>query len=140
MVMLRGNFRIARNCRGAAVIELALALPILVLLLFGIVTYGSWLALNHAVQQGANEAVRAAIAGLGPDERTRLARAAAERVLDRGYAVRPEQLSVAVADDGAIVTVALTYDAASNPLLSLPLIPLPSHTIERRAAARLAGI
>ncbi len=136
----RGIRSIGRDRRGAAVVELALALPILVLLLFGIVTYGSWIALHHAVQQGANEAVRAAIAGLSPDERVSLAREAAERTLDRGYAVRPEQLTVSVADDGAMLTVAVSYDAARNPLLSLPLIPLPSPTIERRATARLAGL
>lgn len=132
--------RILTNHRGTAVVELALALPILVLLLFGIVTYGSWIALNHAVQQGANEGARAAIAGLDADERIALARSAAERALDRGYAVKPDQLTVSVDDDGVMITVDVRYDAARNPLLSLPLIPLPSPQIERRAAARLAGL
>lgn len=135
-----GGRGIVHDRRGAAVIELALALPILLLLLFGIVTYGSWIALHHAVQQGANEAARAVIAGLDPDERVALARAAAERTMSRGYAVPPEQLTIAVADDGAVVTVGVAYDASRNPLLSLPLIPLPSKRIERRATIRLGGL
>jgi len=47
----------------------SLALPILIMLLFGIVTYGAWFMAAHSLQQAANDAVRAALAGIDAEER-----------------------------------------------------------------------
>ena len=129
-----------RDRRGVALIEMALALPILVTLLFGIVTYGSWIALAHAVQQSANEGARASLAGLTQAERATLAQDTAYKMLKRSYAIDPQTVSVIVQDDGDTLVLDVAYDASHNPLLSLPMIPLPSTTITRRTAIKLSGL
>lgn len=140
-IRTRGKpWRIWRDRRGVALIEMALALPVLVLLLFGIVTYGSWIALAHAVQQSANEGARASLAGLTQAERALLAQETAYTMLDRSYGVDRRNLSVTIQDDGDTLIVDIAYDASRNPLLSLPMIPLPSTTITRRTAVKLAGL
>lgn len=132
--------RLRGDVRGVALIEMALVLPILVTLLFGIVTYGSWIALAHAVQQSANEGARASLAGLTQAERATLAQDTAVRMLNRSYGVERRNIAVTVQDDGDTLTLAIAYDASRNPLLSLPMVPLPSTTIERRTAVKLGGL
>ena len=117
-----------------------MVLPVLILFLFTIVTYGSWLALAHAVQQSANEAARAAIAGLSQDERAGIARDAAETVLRRSYQVARERVTVAVQDDGGAIAVTVAYDASDNAMLSLPLVPRPPATIVRTSAIGLSRL
>lgn len=129
--------RLRCDVRAAALVELAFALPVLVLLLFAILTYGSWLALAHAVQQSANEAARAAIPGLTPTERAALARTSAEDALRRSYRVAPADLTIAVQDDGSALSVTVAYDASRNALLALPLVPHPPSMIARSAAVEL---
>jgi TadE-like protein len=55
----RGRTRCRRGERGAALIELAIALPILVLLVFGVVefgvTYNDYISLRDGVRQAARE-------------------------------------------------------------------------------------
>lgn len=125
---------------GAAIVEMAITLPIMLLLLCGIVTYGSWIALAHAVQQSANEGARASLSGLSQAERASLATSSAQATMARTYHVAANDVLVTVSDDGATLSVDVAYDASRNPLLSLPLIPLPAKVIERRTAVRLAGL
>jgi Flp pilus assembly protein TadG len=132
--------RLWRDRRGVAVIEMALALPLLVTFLFGIVTYGSWIALAHAVQQSANEGARASLSGLTQAERATLAQDTAYKMLKRSYGVEQQNVAVTVQDDGDTLILDIAYDASRNPLLSLPMIPLPSTTITRRTAVKLAGL
>ncbi|HSI16265.1 MAG TPA: TadE family protein, partial [Sphingomonas sp.] len=51
--------RLAVDLRGVAVVEMAIVLPVLLVILMGIVTYGSWFLTAHSVQQVANDAARA---------------------------------------------------------------------------------
>ncbi|NWP29106.1 pilus assembly protein, partial [Escherichia coli] len=74
--------------RGAAAIEMALSLPVLLLLICGIVTYGGWFLCANSVQQAANEAARAAIGGLDPNERAALVRTALDANLRKTGALR----------------------------------------------------
>ncbi|WP_159085802.1 TadE family protein [Aeromicrobium chenweiae] len=46
--------------RGAAMVEFALILPVLVALIFGIISYGYMLSYRQGLSQGASEAARAA--------------------------------------------------------------------------------
>lgn len=131
---------LARDRRGAALVEMALALPVLLLFLFGILSYGSWIAIGHGVQQGANEAARAAIAGLSQGEREQIARTVAQSTLAGSYQIDPAKLAVIVHDDGTVLTVDISYDGSANPLLSLPLVSPPSRIIERRSSVRLTGL
>jgi Flp pilus assembly protein TadG len=61
-------------CRKAtAAVEFAIIFPIFLMLLFGIISFGAYLAVVHGIQQLAAEATRAAIAGLSDSERVTLA-------------------------------------------------------------------
>lgn len=119
---------------------MAIVLPVLLLLIFGIITYGSWLAISHSVQQAANEGGRAALSGLTVDERATLARTTANDVLVRTLDVNTSKIAVSVQDDGATLIVNVVYDAANSPLLMLPLIPAPSTRIERKTVMKLTGL
>lgn len=50
----------SRDERGAAAVEFALVLPILVMLLIGIISYGFMLSFRQGISQGAAEGARAA--------------------------------------------------------------------------------
>lgn len=128
------------DTRGAALVEMAIALPVLLLFLFGIIGFGSWIALAHAVQQGANEGARGAIAGVSQTERATLATDIARASLVNSYGVDAGKVSVIVADDGATLTVDLSYDGSANPLLALPIVAAPSRIITRTSSIRLAGL
>lgn len=132
--------RFGSDRAGVALIEMAIVLPILVTFLFGIITYGSWLALAHAVQQSANEGARASLSGLTQAERATLARDTAYKILRRSYAIDSKTVSVTVQDDGDTLVFDVAYDASHNPMLALPMVPLPSTTITRRAAIKLSGL
>ena len=59
--------------RGVAVVELALTLPVLLALLMGIVGFGDYFLTAHLVQQAANDAARASLAGIAAAERKSIA-------------------------------------------------------------------
>ena len=53
--------------RGAAAVEFALILPILMVLVFGIINYGDMLSVRQSVSQAASEGARAAAVTPGAD-------------------------------------------------------------------------
>lgn len=57
-------FRGRRGDRGSASVEFALVLPILMLLIFGVISFGMMLAFRQAVSQSAAEGARAAAVAL----------------------------------------------------------------------------
>ncbi len=134
----RRQVRLSLGERGSAAIEFALAGPLFVVLLMGLVVYGGWFWMAQGVQHLAAEGARAAVAGLDVGERDRLARAA---VIDGAHGatiLHPERLSVAVIDDAREIRVTVTYDAAREPILAMAgLVPSPPTTIRRSAAVRV---
>lgn len=139
-LMKRKARRFVCERRGAALVEFAIVLPVLLTLLLGIISFGSWLALAHSVQQSANEGARAALAGLTLEERAKVAKAAADTALAKTSSIDLRKVSVVVQDDGATLVVRIIYDASGNPLLSLSIVPLPSGPIQREAAVRLQAL
>ncbi len=139
-LMIRRAARLLVERRGAALVEFAIVLPVLLTLLLGIISFGSWLALAHSVQQSANEGARAALTGLTLEERAAVAKAAADTALARTSSIDLRKVSVVVQDDGATLVVRIIYDASANPLLSLSIVPLPSGPIQREAAVRLQAL
>lgn len=129
-----------RDCQGVAVIEMAITLPLLLTLLFGIMTYGQWFFVSHTVQQAANDAARATLSGLSKDERRATALKTVSASFQRGSTLDASKVTVLVEDDGQTIVVRLSYDAAADPLLSTGLVPLPSKTISRSAAVLLGGV
>ncbi len=130
---------LADDRRGTAVIELALTLPILAVFLFGIVSGGSWLAMSHVVQESANEGARASLAGITAPERAALASSAARTTLARSYGISESAIALRVDDDGRKLTVNVSYDGSTNPLLKLPIMPAATTTIRRQASVVLQG-
>lgn len=80
-----GGRRTGRDDRGAAALEFALILPILVMLVFGVIAFGYMLSFRQALSQAAAEGGRAAAvrpAGTADADRVTAARAAINDALD----------------------------------------------------------
>ncbi len=131
--------RLTGDRRGVAAIEFAIVAPVLILMLFGMIMYGSWFWMAHSVQSLASEGARSAIAGLDPVEREQLARAfVGAQVGDLG--LKADKATVAVESTPAIIRVNIAYDAGDHPLMALSgLIPSPPRIIHRTAVVRLGG-
>ena len=124
---------LARGERGAAIVEMALVLPLLLALLMGVLVYGQYFMLAHNVQQAANDGARASIVGLDPADRS----AVANRAVARSLQAVGGSHSVAVSETGEAITVAVTYTAPQDSLLRSSLVPSPDHIIRARATFEL---
>lgn len=131
---------LAGSTRGAVLVELALTLPILLVLLLGILTYGVWFMVAHSVQQLANDAARAAIAGLDESERQTIVTSSIVRGASATGTLNPAGLSITTARDGKYYTVRITYAVTNTPIFSASLLPLPSSTIRRAAVVELTSL
>lgn len=129
-----------RDIHGVALIEMAITLPVLLTLLFGIMAYGEWFFVSHTIQQAANDAARSAISGLTKAERYAIITKTVNADFVRGSTLDASKMTLVVEDDGATIIVRLSYNAASDPLLSTGLVPVPSKTISRSAAILLGGV
>jgi Flp pilus assembly protein TadG len=129
-----------RDSRGAALVEFALVLPVFLAMLTGIVAYGGYFWRAHALQQVANDAARAAVAGLTATERQALALAAARTEMAQLAGLDPAQVQTTVSEDGGLVTVRVAYDARHDAFLNMTVLPMPSTTILRTAAVRNGGL
>ena len=129
----------ARARGGAAAVEFALVSPVLIALLMGIVTYGSYFLTAHTVQQIANDSARAAIAGLDDNERTQLAENAAIAGMAAAQPyMKGVLIGVTVSRNDTLLSVRLSYDASRDVWTHL-LVPAPSTTITRTASIQLGG-
>ncbi|HVK80652.1 MAG TPA: TadE/TadG family type IV pilus assembly protein [Verrucomicrobiae bacterium] len=137
-----GVQRTRRDCRaGSAAVEFAIVAPVLLLLMTGILAYGGYFLTAHTVQQMANDAARASLAGVNDDERTLLAQQAiAESIAGQSH-LHGENTLISVVRDGDLVTVRVTYDASDDIYWAFAaLLPTPSPRIERAARIRLGGL
>jgi Flp pilus assembly protein TadG len=132
--------QLQRNQRGASVVEFALLAPIFITLLFGMLGYGQYFYLSHSVQQIANNAARATIAGLNTAERTSIATDAVTREGQAQGSLIAARLGSSVTDASGYTTVTVRYDASNIALLRTGLLPMPGTTIERRALVRNGGV
>jgi Flp pilus assembly protein TadG len=127
--------------RGAAAVEFALIAPLLIAIIFGIVIYGSYLAVVHGVQQLAAEAARASIAGLSESERASLAQAYVTANVGAYPLISPNLLTVNATLSGTnVFVVTVSYNASKMFIYSLPaFVPAPPSTISRSAAIPNGG-
>jgi Flp pilus assembly protein TadG len=65
--MVAGRGSRPRDQKGAAAVEFALVVPLLLLLVFGVISYGYMLSFRQALSQGAAEGARAAAVSPYPD-------------------------------------------------------------------------
>lgn len=97
--------------RGQATVELALALPLVVMLALGVVQLVVVARDQLAVELAARDAARAASVAADPATAARAAAAGA---------VRLDELDVTVSDDGDVVTVVVTHRTSTDvPLVGL---------------------
>jgi Flp pilus assembly protein TadG len=125
---------------GSAAVEFAIVGPVLILLLTGIFTYGGYFLTAHTVQQLANDAARASIAGLDDEERLELARQSMEAGLSNQRYMRGDVSQVTLTRDGPNVSVHVTYDASDDVYWAFQsLLPTPSASISRQSTIRMGG-
>lgn len=135
------RFGAARS--GASAVEFALILPAFMIILFGIVVFGSYLAMVHSVQQLAAEAARSSIGGLSESERSALANAYVTTNAGAYPLIVPSHLRVDAATsstDANVFVVTVNYDASGMFIYSLPsFVPAPPKTFVSSAAIPRGG-
>ncbi|KFG90972.1 Pilus assembly protein TadE [Sphingobium herbicidovorans NBRC 16415] len=113
-----------------AALEFALIAPALLMLVFAIIIYSFWFSALLGVRHAAAEGARAAMAGLSATERTTLAQARAQAVID-GYGALLSSGGTpdiqAQADGTGQFKVQVRYDMSGSPMVRYGgFIPLPS--------------
>lgn len=125
---------------GVAAVEFALVAPFLLVMLIGVICYGGYFWLSHSVQQAANDAARAAVAGLDATERAGLARASVADGVPSYVILEPGRVSTEVREDAERMVVTIRYDAAGSAFwLFGDLVPMPSRTVRATAVVRMGG-
>lgn len=124
---------LARGERGAAIVEMALVLPLLLALLMGVLVYGHYFMLAHSVQQAANDGARTSIVGLDAADRS----AVASRAVGRSLQAVDGTHSVAVSETSEAITVAVTFTAPQDSFLRSSFVPSPDNVIRARATFEL---
>lgn len=140
--------RSRRRDDGAAAVEFALVVPLLLILVFGMITYGYLLSFRQGMSQGASEGARAgavwAAAYKSDQDTARIA--AAKTQIDNAlssYGVSCTNgatctVTIAACGTAKCVTVKVSYPYEADPLTpSFPLVPLPE-TLSYTATARVS--
>src|SRR5882724_8338288 len=134
--------RFFRCRRGTSAVESALLLPLFLAFIFGIIVFGSYLAMVHGVQQLAAEAARSSVAGVTDTERNSLATNYVTANASTYPLLIPSKLTVNAAPSPSnpnVYVVTVNYNAASSFIYSLPFVPAPPSTIARSAAIQYGG-
>lgn len=135
--------KLQRAQSGASAVEFAMILPSFLLIVFGIVVFGSYLAVVHGVQQLAAEAARSSVAGLTESERSSLASSYVTSHVNSYPLITANNLTVNAATSGSdanVFVVTLNYNASNMFIYSLPsFVPAPPSTIVRSAAIPRGG-
>ena len=127
----------SRDDRGAAALEFALILPILVVLVFGVIAFGYMLSFRQAMSQAAAEGGRAAavqVGGTSNGDRISAARAAINDALD-SYGVECTSGGALTHAGGASGTCAITIGSLhvrARPVRSAPRSPSTTPTATTR--------
>ncbi|MDX1667841.1 MAG: TadE family protein [Limnobacter sp.] len=134
-----------RKNRGVQLIELAIVLPVLLIIIFGLIEYSVLFGAQLSMNSTASEAARRAMAyraGQNTQFYVRQAEQAVETALPdyigefKGRVI--SQVTAFDCGDATCIRVNLTYpNYASNPLIgSFPLIPLPA-SLSAEAVSRV---
>ncbi|MET0968688.1 MAG: TadE/TadG family type IV pilus assembly protein [Tardiphaga sp.] len=140
--ILASAFKLSSCRRGATAVEFAMVLPIFLTVVFGIVVFGSYLAVVHGVQQLTAEAARASIAGMTEAERSSLASNYVTANAGTYPLINSTKLSTAAAtspSNANVFIVTVNYDASSMFIYALPFVPMPPSHIVRSAAIPYGG-
>jgi len=132
-----------RDRTGASALEFAIVLPVFLLIVLGILTYGIYLGSVHSVEQLAADAARASVAGLSDSERTQIA---TQHVTTNanGYpllnASKVEVEAGASPLDASQFRVLVRFDASDLPIwIMAGIVPMPDRMIERTSVIKRGG-
>lgn len=125
---------------GAVAVEFAILGPIFMVLVIGIMVWGQYFWVSHAVQQLANDSARAALAGLDSTERASLARTTLANEVTAYANLIPSAATMAIDDATDHLTISVSYDASNTTYWAFAgLVPTPPRTVLRQATVRLGG-
>ena len=128
------------DTNGSTIVEAAIALPVMIMLLLGAISYGIWFMAAHSVQQAANEGARAALAAIDNAERIAIVNEVVETGVLASGTVNPDGVSVQTTRSGNLFVVRVSYNMNEDLLLATSMIPLPEGPIVRSASVRLSSI
>jgi len=128
---------------AASAVEFAIVMPVFLIVLFGIIAYGSYLAMVHGLQQLTAEAARASIGGLSDGERLSLATNDIDSNVGTYPLLTPDRLTVVSAATDAntgTFTVTVKYDASNMFIFNMPqFVPAPNPVVVRSASIQRGG-
>lgn len=131
---------VLKDRSGASALEFAIVGPLFLMMLMGIVAYGGYFWIAHAVQQVANDSARVALGGLTTSERASLAQGVLSSEIGSYAMLDAAHANINLQDQNQTITVSIAYDASNTPFWSLyRLLPMPSSTVVRSATVRLGG-
>ena len=143
MMNLKIPLRSLIRCRrGSSAVEFAMVLPIFLTAVFGIVVFGSYLAVIHGVQQLAAEAARSSVAGISETERGTIAKTFVTANANTYPMIESAKLAVTAATSPTntnVFVVTVDYDASNLFIYTLPFVPLPPKNIIRSAVIPYGG-
>lgn len=117
-------------------------LPVFLTIVFGIVVFGSYLAVVHGVQQLAAEAARVSVAGLSETERKSLASNYVANNATTYPLINAAKLTTTAATSSSnaqVFVVTVNYDASGMFIYTLPFVPKPATQITRAASIPYGG-
>jgi Flp pilus assembly protein TadG len=128
---------------GVSSIEFAIVSPVILLLLFGIICFGSIENTYIDVQQLTAEAARASVAGLTDADRSQIVQSFVTNNIGSYAFLDPTKITVTsatISSNPSTYQVNITYDMSGSFIYQLDnLIPLPSPTVQRSAVVLNGG-
>ncbi len=135
--------RFRPDARASSAVEFALIAPCFILLVFGIMSFGTVFGIYHGVQQLASEAARASVAGLSDTESDQIARTFVAANVGSYAFLNPTNLTVSTsAGTGSSNTfkVSIRYDMSSLFIFGLSrLLTMPAPLVQRTAVIQRGG-
>jgi Flp pilus assembly protein TadG len=132
-----------RDRRGASAIEFAIVLPVFLLIVLGILTYGIYLGSVHSVEQLAADAARASVAGLSDGERVQIAKQHVTTNADGYPLLNASKIAVEAGPsplDSSQFRVLVRFDASDLPIWVMSgIVPMPDRIIERTSVIKRGG-
>jgi Flp pilus assembly protein TadG len=111
-----------QNERGAAAVEFALLLPVLLTILYGIIEFGMIMYGREVVTNASREGARAGIIQVSPKPTSGQITTIATNYLT-GTGINPSQVTIAVTGAGGASPTMLTVTATYNYPWLVPYIP-----------------
>ncbi len=119
-----------RTHRGAAAVEMAIVLPLLLLLILGVIEYGWMFLKNQGVTNVARQTARVAARYEVSDAEVQAALSSAitaAGLSTSGYAMVMNPADTSVLEPGDTLSVTVTVPYANIRLLGVPFLPAPAN-------------